>query len=138
MIRMAIRIALKALAFMYVLPMIPGVQFHGTFLQALILSVVFTVLLRVVEWFVLFFATMWTVATFGLALLVLIPLWIVCFWVFPAVSLMVVSSVWPEHLTIGGLVPLLEGSFVLLIVSMITGGITDMVKTAKNRKDRDR
>lgn len=136
MIRMLIRIALKALAFMYVLPMIPGIQYHGTFLEAAAIAAVFSVLLRVVEWVVLFFATMWTLATFGLALLVLIPLWIVSFWAFPAVALLVVSSVWPDHLTINGFVPLLEGSFVLLIVSMVTGGITDMLKTA--RRDRDR
>ncbi len=135
MIRLLIRIALKALAFMYVLPMIPGIQYHGTFMEAVAIAAVFSVLLRVVEWVVLFFATMWTLATFGLALLVLIPLWIVSFWAFPAVALFAVSAVWPAHLAINGLVPLLEGSFVLLIVSMVTGGITDILKTA--RKDRD-
>ncbi len=135
MVRMLIRIALKALAFMYVLPMIPGIQYHGSFWQAVAIAALFSVLLRVVEWVVVFFATMWTVATFGLALLVLIPLWIVSFWVFPALALLAVSAIWPDHLAVNGVVPLLEGSFVLLIVSMITGGITDMLKAARKKKD---
>lgn len=120
MVRFLVRTLLKVLAFMYVLPHIHGIQFHGTWVSALILSVFFTIMLWAVEALVFLLAALLTVSTFGLALLFLIPCWVLGFWLLPAVALKLLADLMPHTLVVAGWIPALLGGLVLLVVSLIT------------------
>jgi uncharacterized membrane protein YvlD (DUF360 family) len=69
-------------------------------------------------------AAICTIATFGLALLVLVPLWIIGFWVVPAVALKMVASVMPYNLHIVGWYPAIIGSLLMIFVNIILGALT--------------
>ena len=122
MIRLLARIILSALAFTSILPLIHGIDFHGHFAQALMLSVVFALMLWLVDIMAVALSAVATIGTLGVALLWLIPLWILGFWLLPAVALKVVSDIMPRYLTIQGWMPAILGGLVLLIVSLVTSG----------------
>lgn len=82
-------------------------------------------------------ATVWTVSTLGLALLLLIPLWVVGFWVFPALALELVAFVAPDHLTIHGFLPPILGGLTMLVISMFTGGLSATFKCLNKLLGRD-
>lgn len=126
MLRFFIRIALKALTFVYVLPLIPGIKFHGHFLSALILAVGFSSILWAVEALSVTLATLWTISTLGLALLFVIPLWLLGFWILPALALLLISDLMPNTLTITGWLPAILGGLVMLVIGMITGTIASI------------
>lgn len=83
MIKFIIRLALTAAIFMFVLPHIPGIAFHGHFTTALMMSLVFGIASFLVDVLAIFISTVLSISTLGLALLVLIPLWIIGFWLLP-------------------------------------------------------
>ena len=76
MTRYLIRLALIAGAFYFILPAIPGIQFHGNFLYALGAGVLFAFLGWVVETIAIALTALLTIGTLGLGLLVLIPAWL--------------------------------------------------------------
>lgn len=118
--RLILRLVLTALAFTTVLPLINGIDFHGNFVGALVLSVVFAVLLWAVELVAMALAAVLTVGSFGLALLWIIPLWIVGFWMFPAIALMLASDLMPQYLTVTGAYPAALAGFVMLGIGLLT------------------
>jgi uncharacterized membrane protein YvlD (DUF360 family) len=137
MIKFLLKTVAGALAFIYVLPLIPGIEFKGGFIDAAILAIVFACLLWVVEAAAMLLATVWTVSTLGLALLILIPLWIIGFWVFPALALELVAFVAPEHLSIHGFLPPILGGLTMLVISMLTGGLNATAKCLEKARGRD-
>jgi uncharacterized membrane protein YvlD (DUF360 family) len=124
MIRFLSRLALNALTFIYILPLIPGIQFHGHFLAGVGLALLFSLILWAVEASAVALAALWTVSTLGLALIFIIPLWILGFWILPALALLLVSDILPHTLTVVGWWPAILGGLVLLVIGMITGTIT--------------
>lgn len=120
--RFIIKLALSVLAFTTILPMIPGIDFHGNLGAAALLSILFGLMLWGVEVVVGAIAAIWTVTTFGLALLWLIPLWITGFWIMPAVALMLTANLMPQYLTVNGFLPAAEAGFVMLVIGLLTGG----------------
>jgi uncharacterized membrane protein YvlD (DUF360 family) len=130
-LRILIRLALKALAFMYLLPLIPGIQFHGGFLAAACLAILFGVMLWVVELVAMALAAYLTIATLGIALLVLIPVWILGFWIMPAVALSLVADFMPQYLSVHGTVSAALGGLFMLVVAMLTGGVTSIRDSVK-------
>jgi uncharacterized membrane protein YvlD (DUF360 family) len=122
MIRFLIRIALNSLTFMYVLPLIRGIHFHGGWASAAGLAIFFSIMLWAVEGLVFLVCALLTVSTFGLGLLVVVPFWIFGFWLLPALTLKLVSDFMPNTLVVGGWLPAILGGFVLLIISTITSG----------------
>lgn len=126
-----IRVILKALAVMYLLPMIDGIHFKGGFLAALGLALLFSIMLRVVELIALAVAAYLTVTTLGLALLLLIPLWILGFWILPAVTLKLVADFMPQWLTVAGWGPAILGGLVLLVIGILTGGLNNIGRTVR-------
>jgi uncharacterized membrane protein YvlD (DUF360 family) len=127
--RLLIRIVLKALAFMFLLPLIPGISIHGNFLVAACLAIFFSLMTWLVEIIAMALAAYLTISTLGLALLVLIPMWILGFWLLPAVALKLVGDFMPHYLMVAGWVPAIFGGLVLLVIGMITGSLTDLRKT---------
>ncbi len=115
-----VRLVLLTLAFHYVLPMIKGIEVHGTFLNAFGLAFFFSVVAWLVSFAATFLTTLLAVGTLGLALLVLIPLWILGFWMLPAVALKLLAEFSPGYLTIDGWVPAIIGGLCMLFIGVVT------------------
>ncbi|MFN8552225.1 MAG: phage holin family protein [Candidatus Obscuribacterales bacterium] len=123
-----VRLALKALAFVFLLPMLGGIDFHGNFVAAICLAIVFSLMLWGVEVGAMALSAYLTVTTFGLALLVLIPMWLLGFWLLPAFALRLVSDLLPQYLTVAGWGPAILGGLLMMVVSLVTGGVTDSMR----------
>lgn len=117
-----IRLALIACAFYFVFPLIPGVQFHGNFLHAIGVGVLFGFLGWVVESIAIALSALLTIGTLGMALLVLIPAWIVGFFLLPAVVLRCVADVMPASLSFTGWEPAIWGGLIMLVIGVATSG----------------
>lgn len=115
-----IKLVITALAFAYLLPMIPGISFHGGIVMALALALVFGIMLWVTDAIAIALSAVMTVSTLGLALLWLIPLWFLGFWLLPAVALKLVSDIMPHTLSITGWWPAIIGGLIMLAIGMIT------------------
>ena len=126
--RYLIRLVLIASAFYFVFPMIPGIHFHGSFLHAVFVGVVFAFLGWVVEALAIALTAMLTIGTLGMALLLLVPAWILGFWLLPAVALLYVAHVMPTSLSFTGWEPAIWGGLVMLVIGICT---TDAHKRRK-------
>jgi len=120
--RILIRLGLMALAFAFVLPQIQGISFHGNFASALVLSLLFGLVLWLVEISVVALSAVLTVTSLGLALLWLIPAWILGFWLLPAFAMMLTADFVPQYLTVNGFVPAALAGLVMLAISFFTRG----------------
>lgn len=120
MMRIIIRTLLCALAFTSVLPHIAGVDFHGNFLAAVLVSIAFSILLGLVELVVAALSAVWTISTLGIALLWLIPLWIFGFWILPALTLELLASFMPSTLAIHSWGGAVMSGLVMLGVFLLT------------------
>ncbi len=118
--KLIIRILLKALAIMYLFPWMKGTEFHGNFAAALALAVFFSLLLSFAEFLAGFAARVLTISTLGLALLVIIPARILCFWLLPTISLVLISNWFPHMLIIHSWLSAAMGGLVLLTIGLIT------------------
>jgi uncharacterized membrane protein YvlD (DUF360 family) len=117
-----IRLVLIAGAFYFVLPMIQGIQFHGNFVHALVAGAIFAIVGWGCEALAIILTTVLAIGTFGLALLVLIPAWLLGFWLLPAVALKVLADMMPETLTISGWLPAIWGGLIMLVIGVVTSG----------------
>lgn len=115
-----IRLVLLALAFQFILPMIPGIQVHGGFVTALGLALLFTVLGWVVSWVAALLSALLAISTLGMALIVLIPLWLLGFWLLPAYTLMLTSDMMPAYLAVNSWGPAILGGLITLIIGIAT------------------
>jgi hypothetical protein len=122
MIRLLIRILVLAFAFYFVLPMIGGINFHGNFMHAIGAGILFGIMSWILEMIAIAVSAMLAISTWGLALLVLVPLWLVGYWLFPAFVLKVVADMMPSILTIHGWGPAILGGLIMLVVGIFTGG----------------
>ena len=118
-----LRLAIKALAFIYLLPLIQGISIHGSFVTAVCLAIFFSIMLWGVELLAVAVSTVLAVSTVGLALIYLIPMWILGFWLLPAFALKLVSDFMPHYMTVAGWTPAILGGLLLMVVSMITGSL---------------
>ncbi len=108
--------------FYFVFPEIPGVTFHGTFVHAAVAGLVFVVVAWVVELVAIAISAMLAVGTLGLALVILIPAWLLGFWILPAVGLKYLAVMMPETLSFTGWTPVLYASLPMLVIGVITSG----------------
>jgi len=120
--RYLIRLALIASAFYFIFPMIHGIEFHGNFLHALAVGLLFAFLGWVVESLAIALTALLAIGTFGLALLVLVPAWILGFWLLPAVVLRYVADIMPTSLSFTGWGPAIWGGLVMLCIGILTSG----------------
>lgn len=118
--RTMIRLLLSAIAFVSILPMIHGIDFHGNFWIALLISVVFGVMLWAVEAITVAIAAVWTISSFGLALLWLIPIWIIGFWLLPVFAFILTADVMPQYLSVSGFIPAAEAGLIMLFIALLT------------------
>jgi uncharacterized membrane protein YvlD (DUF360 family) len=122
MTRYLIRLALIASAFYFIFPLIPGIQFHGNFGYALGAGVLFAFLGWIVESIAIAISAILTIGTFGMALFVLLPAWILGFWLLPALVLTYVADIMPATLSFTGWWPAIWGGLVMLCIGIVTSG----------------
>jgi len=128
-----IRLVLMASAFYFLFPSIPGVQFHGNFLHALGAGVLFAFLGWIFESLAIAISAMLAIVTFGMALVILIPAWLVGFWIIPAFILRNVADIMPGSLSFTGWEPALWGGLVMLFIGIATSG--DLRKRTRKAPD---
>jgi hypothetical protein len=116
------RLLLFACAFYFVLPAIPGIAFHGNFLHAILAGALFAFIGWIVEFLAITFSAILAIGTLGMALLLLIPAWILGFWFLPAVVLRIVASLMPSLLSFDGWLPAIGGGLIMLLIGIITSG----------------
>lgn len=119
--RFILRIVLLAAAIDYILPMLDGISFHGNFIQAIGAGLFFSLLVWLVEWLAITLSALLAISTFGLAILFLIPVWLIGFWLLPAVCLKLLAGLIPHFLTINGWLPAIWGGMVMLVIGIVTG-----------------
>jgi uncharacterized membrane protein YvlD (DUF360 family) len=122
--RYIIRLVLIACAFYFAFPHIPGVDFHGSFVHALVAGAVFAFLGWILEFLAIFLSAMLTITTLGMALLVLIPAWLFGFWLLPAFVLRFTADMMPSTLSFAGWIPAIEGGLIMLLIGVVTSGDT--------------
>lgn len=128
-----LRLLLTAAAFYFVFPLIPGVEFHGNFIHALLAGVLFSILAWIVEFLAVAVSAFLAISTLGMALIVLIPTWLFGFWLLPAVVLRIVADVMPATLAFTGWIPAIEGGLLMLLIGILTGGNTHTRMTNNKR-----
>jgi len=127
-VRFALKILLTAVVFTSVLPLIPGISFHGNFFAAFILAFMFGIFLWLVDLIAMTISAMLTIGSLGLALLILVPLWVFGFWLLPAVALKLSADFFPNYLTISGWLPAILGGLVMLFIGVLTSSFKNLFK----------
>ncbi len=120
--RYLIRLVLIASAFYFIFPMIHGIEFHGNFLHALGAGVVFAFLGWVIESLAIAISAILTIGTLGMAMLILVPAWLLGFWLLPALVLRYVADIMPATLSFTGWEPAIWGGLVMLVIGIATSG----------------
>lgn len=115
-----IRLLLTASAFYFLFPLIPGVQFQGNFIHALLAGALFAFLGWIVEFGAITVSAVLTVTTLGMALIILVPAWLFGFWLLPAVVLRLVADFMPATLTFAGWIPAIWGGLIMLCIGILT------------------
>lgn len=115
-----VRVLLLSLAFHFILPLIQGIEVGGGYTVSLGLALLFTVLGYAVTWIATTITALLTLGTFGMALLVLIPVWLLGFWIIPASALMLTAELMPAYLSISGWMPAIWGGLITLIIGIAT------------------
>jgi hypothetical protein len=131
MTRYVIRLVLVAGTFFFLFPMIPGVQFHGNFLHALLAGALFAFLGWVVESIAVAITAIMTISTLGLALIVLVPAWLLGFWLLPAVGLKLLAEFMPATLAFSGWMPAIWGGLLMLCIGIATSGAQKKIKVTQ-------
>jgi uncharacterized membrane protein YvlD (DUF360 family) len=121
-----VRLLIKALAFVFLLPMVPGIHMHGGFMVAVGLAIFFSVMQWVVELVAMALSAYLAISTLGMALLLLIPMWLLGFWLLPAMALKLVADFMPEYLAVSGWMPAVLGGLILFVVGMITTNLGEI------------
>ena len=126
--RFLIRLLLVAGSFYFLLPMLPGFSFHGNFLHAIGAGLFFSILASIVEFLVVAVSTVVAVGTLGIGLIVLVPAWLLGFWLLPAVALKLTADLLPGWLTITGWEPAIWGGLIMLVIGAATSEETKRLK----------
>lgn len=134
--RYLIRLVLVACAFYFIFPNIPGVQFHGSFLHALGVGMIFAILSWIVESLAIAISAVLTIGTLGMALLFLVPAWLFGFWLLPAVGLRYVADLMPGSLSFTGWGPAIIGGLIMLVIGIATSG-KDYERIRKSPQNAD-
>jgi len=132
MTRYLIRLVLIASTFYFIFPLIPGVQFHGNFVHALLAGALFAFMGWIVESIAVAVSALLTIGTLGMALLVLVPLWLFGFWLLPAIGLKITADIMPSTLTLHGWMPAIWGGLLMLCIGVVTGSKVSSKMTSRD------
>lgn len=133
MVRFIVRIFLTAILFCFICPKIAsGVQFHGQFWpDGVLYAAVFAVVAYLVTLGIKLAETVFSLATLGLGLLIVIPLNLLGWWLVPAIQLQVFSSYYPEQFSVAGWGSAIWVGLLLMVVNGMTAAITTEKKASE-------
>lgn len=120
MTRLLLRVVLSALAFLFVLPHIGGIQFHGNFVEAVGIGAGFALLTWLVGRIAAWLSAIFAVGTLGLGLLIVVPLWLFGFWALPGIALKVLADLAPAYLSVPTWGAALVGGLVMFFINLFT------------------
>jgi len=115
--KLALRVVLTSFFFVYILPMVPGAHFSGTFWPA---GIAYAFLLTFVSWAFTIAIAAFTLGTFGLGAILLI----FGFWLIPAVQLQALAHFFPQNLAFDSWGSSIVAGLILMVITMFTGGLT--------------
>lgn len=134
--RILLRVLLMSAALLFVFPVVTSVVFHGTIPEALLLAAIVTAVNAGL--FLVFDASerginalVRTRLSFVLALVVLVPTWILGFWVLPGLVLLAASLVVPQLLTVGGVGGIIGSGFITYLITYATNGYSYKRKASR-------
>jgi uncharacterized membrane protein YvlD (DUF360 family) len=113
MVRFALRVVLTALVLTYILPMIGGIHFTGTFWPE---GIIYGVLFALCGWILAALVALFTVGTLGIGLIFLI----LGFWLLPAIQLELMAWLFPAHFAIQSFGSAVLAGLVLMVVNTVT------------------
>ena len=87
----------------------------------------FSILGTIVSWVAAILTAVFAVTTLGLGLLILIPLWVLGFWLIPAYVLLLTASILPSYLSVAGWGPAILGGLITLVIGMVSEPVKDSV-----------
>lgn len=120
MIRFALRTLFSAFVLAYVLPVIPGVHFYGSFFpDAVVYGVLFAVVSWVVNWLLKFAAVAFTLATFGIGAVFAVLAYIVGWWLIPAIQLEALAAWFPHHMHIDSFGSAILAGLLWLVINAV-------------------
>jgi hypothetical protein len=122
MLRYIVRILLTAAVFCYIYPKYDtGVVFHGAFWPTGVLYAAGFSLVAALFSFLLGLALdAFAIVTLGIGVLIIVPAYIVGFWLIPACQLQVFAHYFPQHLTVLGWKAAAIGGLWLLLVNFVS------------------
>lgn len=121
MIQFIVRVLLNAALFSFVYPLVAhGVQFHGTFPEAIVFSLAFVVVANIIGLFIGLVTVAVSFVTAGIGLYILIPMLIFGFWLIPALQLQVFAHMFPHAFTVANWGSAIWAGFFLMLVNYMT------------------
>ncbi len=118
-----IAVLLQAVAF-YVLNLIPGIHFTGSFWNAICYALGFALVSIVVNIFLMAATAGFGIATRGLGLIIAAVLYMLGWWIIPAIQLEVLGWWFPKHFSVDGFGYAILGGLVLLVVNLFIKALT--------------
>ncbi len=123
--KLIIAILLQAIAF-YVLNLLPGITFTGSFWNAICLGLLLGVVSIVVNIALMAATAAFGIATNGIGILISIGLYMLGWWIIPAIQLEVLAWWFPKHFAVDGFGYAILGGLVLMvfnfIIKVLSGG----------------
>lgn len=121
--KLIIAIILQAIAF-YVLNLVPGIHFTGSFWNAICYGFFFGLVAIVVNLGLMAATAAFGVATGGIGAFIGIILYILGWWIIPAIQLEVLAWWFPKHFAVDGFGYAILGGLVLLVFNFIVKLLT--------------
>jgi len=137
MLRFIINAVITAVVFCFVFPEVnSGIQFHGQFwpegvIYAGIFSIVASLVGLAVTAGATLLGTLFTVATRGVGLLLVVPALLIGLWFVPAIQLEVFAHYFPAHFTVASWGSAVWGGLILMLVNALTANWTHHANSVK-------
>lgn len=123
--KLIIAIVLQAIAF-YVLNLLPGIAFTGSFWNACLYGIFFAIVAIVVNLGLKVALVAFGIATSGIGFFVGIFLYMIGWWIIPAIQLEVLGWWFPKHFSVDGFGYAILGGLVLMafnfVIKLLFGG----------------
>lgn len=116
--KLIIAVLLQAIAF-YVLNLVPGIHFTGSFWNAICYGIFFAIVSFVVNIALMAGTAAFGIATRGIGVFIAIILYILGWWIIPAIQLEVLAWWFPKHFAVDGFGYAILGGLVLMVFNFI-------------------
>lgn len=115
-----IRLGITALFFAFLLPLIPGVTVTSGIIALLGLAFVYRLASILMKLAMAGLSILATMITAGLALLIVVPAYLISFWLFPSLTLYALSTIMPSYLHFDSGVALALAGLVMFVLHLFT------------------